>query len=48
MKKNYERQANKLRQMQENNILIPKSKDAPSAKLNESVAREEDALITRL
>ena len=48
LKKNYERQANKLKQLQENNILIPKSKDSPSAKLNESIAGGEDQLLTRL
>lgn len=48
LKKNYERQVNKLKQVQENNILIPKKKEEPIAMLNESVIKEEDTLVTRL
>ena len=48
LKKNYERQVNKLKQVQENNILIPKRKEEPIAMLNESVIKEEDTLVTRL
>jgi len=48
LKKNYERQVNKLKQLQENNILIPKRKEEPVPILNESVTKDEDALVTRL
>ena len=48
LKKNYERQANKLKKLQENNILIPKLKDSATENLNESVIKDEESLLTRL
>ena len=39
---------NKLKQIQENNILIPKKKDEKTQAVDEIVGKDEDQLVNRL